>query len=212
MPVPVSPSKKPPVLLMVIAIILLAVIGFGAYRMQGTDTDTTPPAEGISPSVAVPSQEPTIDVTELAKAPLMIIPEDWKTYTDDTAGFSFQYPSEKTEVSSSTPGEKVSISNCLTACLPYFDVSVNKDYSGTTDEWLKKKVQLASLDEYQLERMTVDGMDSLVALGTNTSGSVQSFVVIPKGSTAYLFTFPQIGNGIEESSAIKQIVSSFKLK
>ncbi len=181
--------------------------------MQSPKEPTIEPEQETTPSVSETKTQPTdtIDISELEKAPLMMVPDEWDTYSDEVAGFSFQYPPDN-EVSSSTPGSAVLISTCLTACVPYFDVSVHSDFSGTSSDWLQKKVKLTSLEEYQVETMTVAGKTALVALGTNTGGSVQSFVVVPNGKTAYLFTFPQVGNSIEESTVIKQILTSFSLK
>lgn len=187
-------------------------------RLETTLTPTTTPTYSSSsplPEPPLPSPSPTPNIEKIIYKP----DSTWQTYTDTTARFSIQYPSNY-KLNDVVTGKSVNFLNCgqSTAgpiCTTGYSVNVFDDYDGGSRRaWLNRK-QPGFLIEPYFQDALVAGSKALIAMDGNTGGSTGSFILIPKGNRMYLFVFPFGWNPeTKEKSGldfIKQILSTFRI-
>jgi len=144
---------------------------------------------------------------------------DWQTYSDSIAGFSFQYPPRHKFAEIPIEGKSVYVLNCFDSpqqkdlCTSAFTIDIYKDYNGgSRRQWLNEKF---SVYKPYYMNWVIDRVSALVAIEGNPGGSSGLFIAIPKNKTMILFTAsfvawdPNTGK-LPDLSYYNQILSTLK--
>lgn len=265
---PVGPSevmverKKPKALVITLIILFMLITPLVAYylgrasrNIEEMEMSTETMGVEVTPTetTGMPQQTPTLDAdvdietsktsesiqSDLETVTIPYTPNpDWATYTDDVAGFSFQYRDtlaspnlvypEGTyfKVVDPIPGESLRIDNCGTPasgafegqeiCPQVMSLTIADTYTGgSRRNWLTN-VFLANRPLFSPYFMNFDvaGANALVAIEGNPGGSSALYIAIPKGNRMIVF----IGSGvwdpetgeIADLTFYKNLLSTFK--
>lgn len=140
---------------------------------------------------------------------------NWQTYADNPAAYELRFPPGYERGSSSEVGKNLYILNCTGGnCSTGYSVTIYNDYNGgSRRSWFNIKHPDSLINPYY-ENLVVQGVNGLLIMDGNTSGSTGSFVVVPRGSRMYEFSFPSGWNPQtgEKSGLpfIKEVLSTFK--
>jgi hypothetical protein len=184
---------------LVLLIILLAMVGIaGVYYFNTQNKTITPKSEEAATAIVLSPPLPSPTSISSSVEPIYNY-TGWQTYTDSRAGFSIQYPPDS-KVNDKQEGKYVYFTN--------FRITVHGNYDGgSRREWLNSKYDLSTY-KVTTEEISVAGLNVLIVKVSDPGSMGSTFVVIPNGSTVYLFSKD---SGQESLDEVKKIVSSFKL-
>lgn len=159
---------------------------------------------------------PTTSETKLTTETVTyVLNTNWQTYADNPAAYELRFPPGYERGSSSEVGKNLYILNCTGGnCSSGYSVAIYNDYNGGSRRtWFNSKHPDSLVNPYY-ENLVVQGVNGLLIMDGNTSGSTGSFVVVPRGSKVYEFSFPTGWNPQtgEKSGLpfIKEVLSTFK--
>jgi len=148
-----DPKEKSISLPLVILFVLVAAVAFAALGYwEGKKTTETTTTDDTVPMPPVPG-EPTESVTATTSTTADVT-ADWKTYTNDTYGFSFKYPSiwnleegpSQTDprriiaVKSNEPNKNKVWPGSTTTNYYYDQMIVNKETESSISDWIKSRL------------------------------------------------------------------------
>lgn len=199
-----------------VVVVIFIVLGSGIYAywtlMKAKSEKKTDGSPTTKTQETANATSPSIPVTPVLGAPVMIVPSDWPVYTDTDHTYSFQYPPDY--ISESFPDKRVQINMCDKSgeCLPYFSMQVHSDFdTNNTNDWFQKKKLIAKIDDYTSDTAKFGALSIEFISPKNKEAYLSTYAIIPQGTTAYVFTFPKGYSPSIDEATMRQVVASFKL-